>query len=375
MAEINDLSVTDASNTGRFPENQLPSTVNDGARALEGLIARWHKDTNGSVTSSGSSNAYVVAANQTLSAYYNGLDITFQANHTNSGASTLNVDGLGAVAIEKAGSVALTGGEIQSGSKYRVIHDGTNFIILDPTPVAASATVSGIVELATNAEANTGTDTVRALTPANLGQAISGQTALTAPAIDDSALVYDLSATANRSITLANLFKVINGLTEDTSPANSTDFLLSYDTSASDVKKVKPSNLFTAAAASQAQMETGTATDVYSTPGRQHFHPGHPKLWATFEQDGTHSGSGYNVSSYTDVGTGITQIAPTVAFSSASYATIGWARGSATVPSVLICSGANGGTKSTTAFDISVVDVNQVVRDTSEANVTAFGDL
>ena len=46
MAEIHDLDTTDANNTGRFPENQAPSTVNDGARALEGIIARWEEDTN-----------------------------------------------------------------------------------------------------------------------------------------------------------------------------------------------------------------------------------------------------------------------------------------------------------------------------------------
>ena len=43
-AEINDLSTTDGSNTGRFPENMNPSAVNDGARALEGMLARGLKD-------------------------------------------------------------------------------------------------------------------------------------------------------------------------------------------------------------------------------------------------------------------------------------------------------------------------------------------
>ena len=44
MAEITDLNITDASNTARFPENQTPGSVNDGARALEGMIARGFKD-------------------------------------------------------------------------------------------------------------------------------------------------------------------------------------------------------------------------------------------------------------------------------------------------------------------------------------------
>lgn len=37
------------------------------------------------------------------------------------------------------------------------------------------------------------------------------------------------------------------------------------------------------AVATQANMETGTATDLVVTPGRQHFHPGAAKAWGTFE--------------------------------------------------------------------------------------------
>ena len=75
MAEINDLDIVDANNTARFPEGQAPSTVNNGARALEGLVARWHKDINASVLTTGTLTAYVYAANQTITAYYDGLTL------------------------------------------------------------------------------------------------------------------------------------------------------------------------------------------------------------------------------------------------------------------------------------------------------------
>lgn len=71
---------------------------------------------------------------------------------------------------------------------------------------------------------------------------ITGLTAETSPATDDEVPVYDLSATANRKFTWANILKVINSLTEDTTPDVAADFSLSYDTSASAVKKVKLSN-------------------------------------------------------------------------------------------------------------------------------------
>ena len=127
MADIQDLTIVDASNTARFPENQAPSTVNDGARALEGIVARWHKDTNGSKASTGSANAYIFAADQTLSAYYDGLTICFDANFTNTGAATLNVDAVSADPIVWPDQTALVSEDIVSGAKITVIHDGTSW--------------------------------------------------------------------------------------------------------------------------------------------------------------------------------------------------------------------------------------------------------
>ena len=67
---------------------------------------------------------------------------------------------------------------------------------------------------------------------------ISGAPAETAPAIDDLLLLSDTSAGTVDKITLENMLKVINGLTEDTSPDANGDYLLTYDNSASTVKKV-----------------------------------------------------------------------------------------------------------------------------------------
>ena len=125
MAEINDLNIADASNTARFPENQAPSSVNDGARALEGMIARWHKDTNASIAAGGTGDAITVAANQTLSAYYDGLVIAFEATAANTTATTLNVDSVGAKAIRKHFNAALVADDIKIGQKVICIFDSS----------------------------------------------------------------------------------------------------------------------------------------------------------------------------------------------------------------------------------------------------------
>lgn len=95
---------------------------------------------------------------------------------------------------------------------------------------------------------------------------IHGTTALTAPATDDEAVVYDASASANRRITLADLLKVLNVFTEDTSPDSSADFLLTYDTSASAIKKVKPANLATSKPTPDFQTFLSGTSQTYTTP-------------------------------------------------------------------------------------------------------------
>lgn len=69
--------------------------------------------------------------------------------------------------------------------------------------------------------------------------AVTGKTAETSPAIDDLLLLSDTSESAAlNKMTLQDMLKVINGLTEDTSPDRTADYLLSYDASASAVKKI-----------------------------------------------------------------------------------------------------------------------------------------
>lgn len=68
------------------------------------------------------------------------------------------------------------------------------------------------------------------------------------------------------------------------------------------------------------QSEMETATDVLRAvvPGRQHFHPGHPKFWAYADPAGVLITS-YNVTSITDTGTGRMTVTIATDFSSANW--------------------------------------------------------
>lgn len=122
MAELDDLSITDGSNTARFPENMQFRDVNDSARALEGLLAREFKDRNMSLAASGSSNAFTVTTNRTITSLTDSLLIGFTANHTITGSPTINVNGLGAKTIVSQTGTALGSGDIVSGQKLQIAY-------------------------------------------------------------------------------------------------------------------------------------------------------------------------------------------------------------------------------------------------------------
>jgi hypothetical protein len=144
MAEINDLNITDASNTARFPEGMAPSAVNNGARALEGLVARWHENINASISTTGSSNAYVLAAKGTQ-VLFDGLVIGFDANFVNTGSATLNVDSTGVKTIKKHNDQNLVAGDIEANQKVFVVYDGTSWQMVSPLGNAPGDADVGLV--------------------------------------------------------------------------------------------------------------------------------------------------------------------------------------------------------------------------------------
>ena len=150
MAEIKDLNATDASNTfsaanAGFPESMPPSDVNNAARALEGMLARYYADNNGSISTSGSSSTYVLAASRTVASYAAGDTYLVKFNHASvGGGSTINVDGLGAKSILKNQGTALAAGDIPANAIGLISYDGTNFQLLTPIQTDATADATAL---------------------------------------------------------------------------------------------------------------------------------------------------------------------------------------------------------------------------------------
>ena len=92
-------------------------------------------------------NAITATASFGMSAYVTGQRFTFVAAGTNTGACTLNINSIGAVAITKNGTTALAAGDIASGQAIEVVYDGTQFQLSSRVSTYIGlSTVNGIVK-------------------------------------------------------------------------------------------------------------------------------------------------------------------------------------------------------------------------------------
>jgi hypothetical protein len=79
------------------------------------------------LTSVSGTNAVTAVAALGMSAYAAGQRFSFLAAGTNTGATTLNINSIGAKAVTKNGTTALGAGDIVSGAIIEVVYDGTEF--------------------------------------------------------------------------------------------------------------------------------------------------------------------------------------------------------------------------------------------------------
>jgi len=99
-------------------------------------------------TAGGTANAATISLNPPLAAYAAGQAFRFQTGAAaNTSAVTLNVNSLGAVAVNKGdGTAALAAGDLPASAMVTVVHDGTRFRLIDPA--TNDALVQAWVDLA-----------------------------------------------------------------------------------------------------------------------------------------------------------------------------------------------------------------------------------
>jgi hypothetical protein len=77
-------------------------------------------------------DTYVITLAPAPAGYVTGMQVIFKAKTANTGAATLNVNGLGAKTIVKAVSTGLSNNDILASMFCMVVYDGTNFVLMNP---------------------------------------------------------------------------------------------------------------------------------------------------------------------------------------------------------------------------------------------------
>ncbi|MDA5241127.1 hypothetical protein EXN32_21875 [Agrobacterium tumefaciens] len=122
----------DGGNTSASPDGvqggYQPSTIAPIIRNIRGAVKREYVSTNPVYTSTGSANVYAISFEQPLE-ITKGKRISFFANVTNTGASTINLNTLGAVSVVRNDGTPLQAGDIIANMPVDLVYDGTRYIL------------------------------------------------------------------------------------------------------------------------------------------------------------------------------------------------------------------------------------------------------
>lgn len=134
-------------------------------------------------------DTYTMNLSPAITAYAAGQSFVGLVTNANTGAATLNVNSVGAKNILDVGGSALVAGDIPANSIISVVYDGTQFILLTAT-----------VDFATNAQANAGTATNAAITPANLEELFKGSGGTNLARLRPRTLIEEINASSASTV-------------------------------------------------------------------------------------------------------------------------------------------------------------------------------
>lgn len=90
-------------------------------------------------SSASGTNTYTLTLSPALTSYVSGMPIYFSVANGNTGASTMNINGLGPISIKKDVSQALVSGDMPSGKQLTIQYDGVYFQLLNPQNISGNA--------------------------------------------------------------------------------------------------------------------------------------------------------------------------------------------------------------------------------------------
>ncbi len=115
-------------------------------------------------TAGGTANAITLTLSPAITAYTVGMVVRFVASANNTGAVTININGVGAVPLQAPSGSPCTGGELRTGVMATAVLAGANWVlqnILSPaTPTATPSVVGTVIQINTSSGAGYTTPSV-----------------------------------------------------------------------------------------------------------------------------------------------------------------------------------------------------------------------
>lgn len=264
-----------------------------------------------------------------------------------------------AVSLAQAGSAGFT-----SGWHCYVENLAAGLVTITP----ATSTINGAATL----KLQTGEAYLITSDETNYRAIACGRSTLAETAVEfaaDTLSMFDTSTATRKAVSPQVLFDALNSLTAKTPVVG--DKLAVSDSAASGVaKNVTITALQTLLAALAADQETATSTTLFVTPAVQQRHPSACKAWGVIDVAGTPGAllASYNITSVARNGNGDYTVTIATDFSSANYAVVVTANGTAR-----FC---NTNTIAAGTFNINVLNTSGVPVDSSVTSISfqCFGD-
>jgi len=223
--------------------------LSSGAAAADSVrVDQLQNNTVSYLTGTAGTNTITASASPILTTLTAGQVFRFIPANTNTAATTLQINSTAATNIFW-NNTALAGGEIRQNVPVEVFYDGTQYQLIGS---AAMANTFAVPDTSFNLQA--AGDRTKMFTIAVTGVATATKVTMFAPGTGGATIVGDTLAQ-----TLTN--KSFTAPTFDSPTINT---------------------LVTGSAiATQTVMASASSINTIVSPGRQHFHPGHPKAWGT----------------------------------------------------------------------------------------------
>lgn len=127
-ADYNDMAneIGDLSTLTTTEKSSIVGAVNE-VNAVKVGVSDYSK-LGISATTSGVANTYTLDLTPNLSGYTTGLKLTLIIHATNTNGSTINIDGLGAIALKKNDGTDYGSGELIINTPYTFVYNGTSFL-------------------------------------------------------------------------------------------------------------------------------------------------------------------------------------------------------------------------------------------------------